>query len=276
MKKMLILGVSGLVGTAIAKECKDFFEVYGSYVSSTIKLPIKKQIQLHVGQIEKLRETIQSVKPDIVISCLRGEFSQQLEFHKELALQLVDSHTILYFFSTTNVFDGDFSRFHSEIDIPFAESDYGNYKIQAENIVREMLGERAVIIRIPSIWGKESLRMNIVKEGVQKNQVINVYRNLIRDNLLDTLLAKQLRFMIEKELKGIIHLRSVDKITEAEFYERLLLKLTGQTSQLKHISYGEPKTTYYFGLNSNRYDIPQQLQCTNDYIINELTKEEKF
>ncbi|MEY9975690.1 hypothetical protein ABH968_000634 [Lysinibacillus sp. RC79] len=36
-------------------------------------------------------------------------------------------------------------------------------------MLKQMLGERAIIIRIPAIWGKDSLRMNQVKQGIGNN-----------------------------------------------------------------------------------------------------------
>ncbi|MGM9988249.1 MAG: NAD-dependent epimerase/dehydratase family protein [Bacillaceae bacterium] len=74
MKKVLILGASGLVGKAIIEECKDAFDLYGTYCSSSTTLPNNKQFQLDIQQIDKGKELLRSIKPDIVISCLRGNY----------------------------------------------------------------------------------------------------------------------------------------------------------------------------------------------------------
>ena len=95
-----------------------------------------KQFQLEVREINKLVDIVSLIQPDIVISCLRGEFDQQLKFHKRIAEVLRNTKSRLYFFSTTNVFDGDFSKSHVETDPPIAESDYGKYKIECENSVK--------------------------------------------------------------------------------------------------------------------------------------------
>src|SRR6476620_12804465 len=107
VEKVLILGASGLVGKALIEELKDGFDLFGTYSSSLTSLPNEKQFQLEVQQIDKLKEILNSIQPDIVISCLRGEFDQQLKFHKELALELVNTRSRVYYVSTTNVFDGD-------------------------------------------------------------------------------------------------------------------------------------------------------------------------
>ncbi|WHY78634.1 sugar nucleotide-binding protein [Neobacillus sp. WH10] len=270
MQKILILGASGLVGKALIDEFTNEFALYGTYFSSLTSLPNDKQFQLEVKQIDKLKEIISTIKPDIVISCLRGEFDQQLRFHKELAKELQKNSSRVYYFSTTNVFDGDLSRSHTETDIPTAESDYGKFKINCENMLKEILDERVVIIRIPAIWGKNSPRWSLIKESIKNNTVIDVYSNLVCNNLLDVQLAKQLRFIIENDLKGIFHLGSVDMMTQGQFFEQIVSKLANEKSLLRNRLYQDKVDTFYFRLNSNRVDIPSSLQCTNQEIISYL------
>ncbi|MEH7081132.1 sugar nucleotide-binding protein [Neobacillus drentensis] len=270
MEKVLILGGSGLIGRALLDEFKDGFDLYGTYSTSVTSLPEEKQFQLEVHQIDKLKEIIQSIKPDIVISCLRGDFDQQLKLHKELALELQNTSSRVYYFSTTNVFDGDFSKPHTESDIPIAESDYGKFKIACENILKEILDERVIVIRIPAIWGKNSPRLNLIKESIKNNKTIDVYNNLVCNNLLDVQLAKQLHFIIESQLKGVIHLGTKDRMTQGQFFEQVISKLTSEKNILRYQSYQDKDVTYYFQLISNREDLPNFLQCTNEEVIGYL------
>lgn len=270
MEKVLILGASGLVGRALIDELKDGYDLYGTYGSSVTSLSDDKQFQLKVQQIDNLKEIIRSIKPDIVISCLRGDFDQQLKFHEELAMELRNKSSRVYYFSTTNVFDGNFSRPHTETDIPISESDYGNFKIESENMLKEILNERVMIIRIPAIWGKDSPRWNSIKESIKNNKVIDVYSNLVCNNLLDVLLAKQMRFIIENKLKGIFHLGSVDMMTQGQFYEKIISKLGSKKSILQYHLFQDNADTCYFTLKSNRNDIPMSLQSTNKDIITYL------
>jgi dTDP-4-dehydrorhamnose reductase len=270
MEKVLILGASGLVGRALIDELKDGYDLYGTYGSSVTSLSDDKQFQLKVQQVDNLKEIIRSIKPDIVISCLRGEFDLQLKFHKELAMELRNKGSRVYYFSTTNVFDGDFSRPHTETDILISESDYGNFKIECENMLKEILNDRVMIIRIPAIWGKDSPRWNAFKESIENNKVIDVFRNLVCNNLSDVLLAKQMRFIIENKLKGIFHLGSVDMMTQGQFYEKLISKLGSKKSILQYHLFQDNADTFYFTLKSNRNDIPMSLQSTNKDIITSL------
>jgi dTDP-4-dehydrorhamnose reductase len=270
MEKVLILGASGLVGRALVNEFKDRFDVYGTYSSTQTSLPDSKQLQLEISEIDKLKEFIQFIKPDIVISCLRGDFDQQLKFHKELAMELRKMGSRMYYFSTTNVFDGDLSKPHSEKDTPISESDYGKFKFECEKMLTEILDERLIIIRIPAIWGKDSPRWNEIKESIKNNKEIKVYSNLVCNNHLDILLAKQVRYIIENELKGIFHLGSLDLMTQAQFYEKVLSELDCEKSILSYNVYKNPADTGYFALKSDRDDVPETLHYTNKDIISNL------
>ncbi|WP_299739234.1 hypothetical protein [uncultured Rossellomorea sp.] len=46
MRKLLLFGASGLVGKALVEECKDSFDVFGTYATRPVDLPEEKQFQL--------------------------------------------------------------------------------------------------------------------------------------------------------------------------------------------------------------------------------------
>ncbi|WP_163100336.1 sugar nucleotide-binding protein [Peribacillus alkalitolerans] len=268
MKKVLILGASGLVGKAFINECSDVFELYGTYFSKGSTLPENKQFQLEVKDTEKIKELIQNIKPNYVISCLRGDFNEQLEFHRVLADELKDLQSRVYYFSTANVYDGDYSKHHTEKDQPVAQSDYGKFKIACEEILQSTLQERAIIIRIPMMWGTDSPRLNHLKESLANKDSVDVYTNLELNNLMDTMLAKQLRYIMENDLKGIFHLASEDMITHAEFIEELLKM--NQDATLRHHLFLDKEVKAYFGIRSVLQDFPDELKQTNQEIIENL------
>jgi dTDP-4-dehydrorhamnose reductase len=265
MKKVLILGASGLVGQAFTNECKDVFDLYGTYFSKGLTLPDEKQFHLEVKDTDKIKELIQVIQPDYVISCLRGDFNEQLEFHRVLAEELKNLQSRVYYFSTANVFDGDYSKHHTEKDQPVAQSEYGKFKIACEEILQSALQERAIIIRIPMMWGTDSPRMNHLKESLAKKESIDVYTNLELNNLMDTMLAKQLRYIIENEIKGIFHLSSEDMFMHSEFIEDLLKK--NQDATVRHHLFLDKEVKAYFGIRSMRQDLPDELKQTNQEII---------
>lgn len=270
MKKLLILGASGLVGKAIAKECAQDFDIYGTYFSTETNLADDKQFQLNIQDEEAMREILHAVQPDIIVSSLRGDFDKQFTFHQNLAEAIKNKATMLYYFSTTNVFDGDLSRHHSESDAPIADSDYGRFKMNCEAMLTQSLGNRSVIIRIPGIWGKNSPRMNNLKKNLETAEPIQAYSNLECSFLSDIHLARQLRYIVEHELTGIFHLGAVDMLKECTFIEELAGKLTTRDVNMQSNAYQDKETSYYFGLVSNRKDLPDDLNITNEEVISYL------
>ena len=273
MKKLLIIGASGLVGKALAKKCDKDFDVYGTYFTSATNLPDNKQFQMNIQEGEVLKKILNTVEPDIVISCLHGDFEQLLEFHRILAVELKNRSSLLYFLSTTNVFDGDLSRHHSEIDEPISKSEYGQYKINCEIMLQELMKDRAIIIRIPGIWGKNSPRFNILLRHIETNEPIKAYQNLECSFLTDVHLAKQLHFVLTNELRGIIHLTSKEKIIEAQFYEELIKKIASNQLAIQYTDYQDKEKIYFFGLDSSRNELPKNLKITNVEIIDYLAIE---
>lgn len=202
---------------------------------------------------------------------LYGDFEQLLAFHERLASGL-KNNSLLFFLSTTNVFDGDLSQHHSEIDEPISKSEYGQYKIQCENMLQQLLGERSIIIRIPGIWGKNSPRFNTLLKHIETNEPIKAYRNLECSFLSDVQLAKQLQFVLKNEVRGIIHLTSEDKVIESQFYERLIKSLSPNDVTIEYTTYKDPDKLYFFGLDSIRSDFPVTLKMNNTDILTYLTE----
>ncbi|MER2039351.1 MAG: sugar nucleotide-binding protein [Solibacillus sp.] len=271
MKKLLIIGVSGLIGKALAKKCENDFDVYGTYFTTATNLTHNKQFQMNIQDGEVLERILNNVEPDIVISCLHGDYEQLLEFHKLLAVELKRRSSLLYFLSTTNVFDGDLSRHHFETDEPISKSEYGNYKINCEIMFQNLLGERAIIIRIPGIWGKDSPRFNLLLHHIETNEPIKAYQNLECSFLSDEHLAKQLHFVLKNELRGIFHLTSDEKIIESQFYEELIKKIAPSGFSIQYTDYQEKEKLYFFGLDSNRNELPENLKINNLEIIDYLS-----
>ena len=269
MRKLLIIGASGLVGKALGEECKDQFDIYGTYSTRPTDLPEDKQYQLEMSEIEKVTDILQSIGPDAIVSCVRGDFDQQLEFHRKLALEVANTNCIVYYVSTANVFDADFTKHHTEIDTPKASSPYGQFKIACETLLQQALKDHAVIIRIPQVWGRQSPRLDSIKLGIEKNE-IEVYSNLECNHLSDVLLARQLKYILHHKHTGIFHLGAVDMLPHDRFIQQLVMNLTDKEIPFTYQLLQQPPATYYFGLKSVRNDMPKSLLKMNTDVIADL------
>ena len=217
----------------------------------------------------KLTYILDIIKPESVVSCLRGDFNTQLNLHIKIAEYLKENGGSLYFFSTTNVFDNDMSRPHYEDDFPNSVTDYGQYKIECENKIIDILHENACILRIPQVWGKNSPRMNKLLSSLHNNKEIVVYPKLFHNTNTDVMIAKQLCYIMDNKLKGIFHLVSEDIVNYRDFYNELIMRIGFNNTKVEENFEEEG----YFALLSKRNNVfPRQLRFTNKSVINYLTK----
>ena len=132
---ILVLGASGLAGSAMMEA----FQAEGHNVSGTCRTPTHTALlPFDLDQPQAIVPLLERVRPDVVVSCLRGEFSRQLEAHRLLAEFLSRHHGTLVYLSTANVFDGDLSRPHYEGDPPRPHSAYGQFKAACETLLQAL------------------------------------------------------------------------------------------------------------------------------------------
>ncbi|MBS4534894.1 sugar nucleotide-binding protein [Clostridium sp. D2Q-14] len=269
MHKVLILGGSGLVGSAIIKEMNKYsqFEVYSTYYQNPIILNQERNFKLDIEDSNNISSILNTLKPNIIVSCLRGDFNRQLIVHIKVAEYLKENGGSLYFFSTTNVFDSDFSRSHSEDDFTNSQTDYGQYKIECEKKMIELLHENACILRLPQVWGKNSPRMRELLNSLNNNKDVIIYPKLFYNTNTDVIIARQLCYIIENNLKGIFHLVSENIVNYKDFYYELITRLGFNDAKIKENFEEEG----YFALLSKRNnEFPKQLRFTNKEVINYL------
>ena len=266
-RRVLILGGSGLIGTAVTKEIDrdKTFEAYPTYYQNAIS--DTQGVLFNMEEPYSIYGILETIGPEIIVSCLRGDFNKQLSVHMNLAEYLKVKGGRLYFFSTANVFDNDLSKPHDEDDVPDTQTEYGQYKIECENKIRETLGDRAYILRIPQVWGKNSMRMNQLLRCLAGNEEIVVYPNLYYNTNTDIMIARQVLHIIKKGLRGIFHLAADDIINYKDFYVKLIKGLGFDTANMRE----DDGDAGYFAIVSKRIDeFPEQLRSNNQSVIKYL------
>lgn len=271
MKKVLVLGGSGLLGKAIINEINKFkeYEIYATYFEGLMPLNEDRSFKLSVEDSANIGNILNTIKPQSVISCLRGDFNKQLVLHTSVAEYLKETNGKLYFFSTTNVFDNKLSKPHYEDDIPNSCSDYGQYKIECEKRMIEILQDNACILRIPQVWGKDSPRMKLLLNSLINNEEVVVYPKLFCNTNTDIMIAKQLCYIIEHKLKGIFHLAAQDITNYKDFYHELI---TGLGFNNVRIQDNFEEEGYFVLLSKRNNEFPDKLRLMNKSVVHYLIK----
>lgn len=224
-KKILILGGSGFIGSAIYKELCNYFDTYATYCSSAGAFEDNKQFIRYDMQEDDIYQLLEKVRPQIIISALRGNFSAQVQAHQHIVEYLVKNDCKLYFLSSANVFDA-YSKFPSyEHDKTLSESVYGRLKIRIENMLLRLPKSKMAILRVPMVFGNSSPRVKEMKKFIWNNEPIEVFPNLIINVITDYKLTQQIHYLINRNKSGIFHLGSYDLVHHEDFIKDILERI---------------------------------------------------
>lgn len=263
-KRILILGASGFIGNAIYKELCNYFNTYGTYCHSTVYSSNGQFLQYDLREDDIFR-ILEHVRPDFIISALRGEFAAQILAHQHIMEYLAQHDTKLYFVSSANVFDA-YSKFPSyEYDKTLSESVYGRLKIKIENMMLRQPKEKCAILRVPMVFGNTSPRVKEIKTQLENNEPIEVFPNLIVNVTNDDRLTQQIHYLINRDKTGIFHLGSKDLIQHEEFIKEVIQKLGNFHPILKRV-YTTNEDRYLAALPKHN-KLPKNLRIKYQEII---------
>lgn len=263
-KKILILGASGFVGNAIYKELCSYFDTYGTYYSNK-SFATNKQFYRYDLEEDDIFQILEQVRPDIVISSLRGNFPAQIQAHQHLMEYLTKTNARLYFISSANVFDA-YSKFPSyEYDKTLSVSVYGRLKIKIENMMMRLPKKKMAILRVPMVFGNSSPRIKEIKENIENNEPIEVFPNLIINVTNDDRLTQQIHYLINRNKTGIYHLGSSDLIQHEEFIKEVIEHLGNYHPVYKRV-YTTNEDRYLAALPKDNI-LPKNLRVSYQEII---------
>lgn len=270
--KILIFGASGYAGKCIKKTLENKFNnIYGTYRTSIdLYLNDNSMHQYVLGDEKQLLKILEKINPDVIITCFTGEFLKQMEAYIRIGKFLVEKNGKIIFLSSSNVFDGALEKTHFEADKPIAVSDYGKFKIECEILLKNLLGDNAIIVRIPEIWGRDCPRILKLTSDAKNGNQISSYGNIFVNYTTNKQIAEWISYMIEYELNGIFHIGTTDIYEYFQFQKELIQSLHLEEPSFS-IKYEEEKK--FQAVLPSRKEIPESMQiCVKD-IIGFLTNE---
>ncbi|MCG2459552.1 sugar nucleotide-binding protein [Flavobacteriaceae bacterium F89] len=263
--RILILGASGFIGNALYKELCSYFDTYGTYFSARGSYRDNHQFIRYDLQEDDIFEVLDKVRPNLIISALRGDFGSQIQAHQHLS-EYIERHPCkIFFLSSANVFDA-YSKYPSyEHDKTLSESIYGRLKIKIENMLLRLPDEKIGILRIPMVFGNTSPRIKELRNVLESKEPIEVFPNLILNVTNDDRLSQQIHYLINRDKSGIYHLGSVDLVHHEDLIQELV----------KKIGIFNPVYKRIFTTNDDRYlavlpktnKLPKNLQIKYQEII---------
>jgi dTDP-4-dehydrorhamnose reductase len=221
-RKILILGGSGFIGHALYKELCNYYDTYGTYCTARRAFEDNQQYIQYDMREDDIVVLLEKIKPQIIISALRGDFGAQVQAHQHLIEYVRDHECRIYFLSSANVFDA-YSKYPSyEHDKTLSESIYGRLKIKIENMLLRLPKEKYGILRLPMVFGNNSPRVKEIKSAIWNNEAVEVFPNLIINVIHDDKLTQQIHYLINRNKSGIYHLGSTDLVHHDDFIREMV------------------------------------------------------
>jgi len=267
-QRILILGASGFIGQALYKELCGYFRTFGTYCRDNYAFNKNQHYFQYNIEEDDIFEILNIVKPTIIISAIRGNFSAQIITHQHITEYIIANNSKLIFLSSANVFDA-YSKFPSyENDKTLSHSMYGHFKIKIENMLLRLPKQYYTIIRLPMVFGAQSPRIQEIKFHIKEKIPFEVFPNLIMNVTTDTKVTQQIHYLINRNKKGIFHLGSEDLVHHDDFIKEIIASLNIKNPLLKQVY--TTNDDRYLAVLSKENKLPKHLQLLSQEILTEL------
>ena len=260
-KNILVLGASGTAGSAIFRRLS---RCAGWAVTGTCCMARpegRAMVRFSLEQPASICSLLETVRPALVVSALRGDFEKQLAAHALAADYLREHGGKIIYLSTANVFDAHMERPHYETDPRASASTYGQFKIQCEDLLQSRLGSRAVILRLPFVWGKHSPRMQAVQAGCRAGE-LEVYTGLSSNHAADVQIAEWVEWIIREDQGGVFHVGTTDVVPYQAFLERIIAAAGMKPPRLV-----QQESPGILAVLSSRTDLPASLSWDSGQLV---------
>ncbi|MGH4123616.1 MAG: dTDP-4-dehydrorhamnose reductase family protein [Clostridium sp.] len=249
MKKVLVLGATGMAGHMISSYFKTLSEKYVVYdICHTVKLE-ENSIILDIHDLNLLNTIIVELNPDIIINSIgilnknaEDDPSNTIFINSYLPRYLEEgfknTNIKLIHLSTDCVFSGDAGNY-SEISVPDGKDLYAKTKILGEINNNKDLTVRTSIIG-PELKHKGT---GLLHWFMKQNATVIGYSKVIWSGVTTLELGKCLDLMIENDLSGLYNLTSKASISKYEllkivnsvFDKNILIESFGQIENDKSL-----------------------------------------
>ena len=270
MKRILILGASGFIGNALYKELCSYFDTHGTYHSNSDNFESNHQFHQFDMNSENIELVLENLKPNIIISAVRGDFDSQVHLHFSIIKYLINKNAKLIFISSANVFDA-FTNFPSyEYDKTLSLSVYGRFKIKIENALLRLPNHLYNIVRLPMVFGQNSPRVREIRQILDLNESLEVFPNVVINATEISKVTQQIHYIINRDKEGVYHLGSTDLTHQKDFIEEICEGLGYENPLFKNVY--DSNYDRFLAVLPKDNRLPENLEITIQQVIEASTK----
>jgi len=232
MKKILILGGSGLTGSILVAMAVKDFNVCATYLSNPISVSGCEFVQLDITSRENVFSLMGRLAPDVVVHTVgiasvdfcETNPKEAWRIHVEATKNIADAckrvGSKLIFMSTDFVFDGEKDRYAEE-DKPNPISVYAETKLEAEKVIQSADIDYAIVR--PAViygWHPKSRFLNWVLQKLVKKEKVSVFIDQYSCPTLVYNLAEAILALAKTDKTGIYHTVGGSCVNRYEFAKK--------------------------------------------------------
>jgi dTDP-4-dehydrorhamnose reductase len=228
--RLLITGISGLLGLNVAVRARARFTVSGCYAAHPVVLPGVETAAVDVRSADGFRRFVERVRPDVVVHTVGMSSVDTCESDPGLAQELnVDAAQVvaraaraagarLVHVSTDHLFDGE--RAYRREDDPLAPMNaYAKTKAEAEAVVLREHPEALVVRTNFYGWGT-SVRMSFsdwILRALHAGEPLTMFTDVYFSPLFVDDLTDATFTLLERGVGGVVNVAGGERLSKYEF-----------------------------------------------------------
>jgi len=255
-KKLLIFGISGLLGSKLAKLAMDY-EVFGTFNQRSTQIENAILSKLDISDFEQIDDLFNEIKPDFVINTTALHNVDYCEKNPDESF-LINSKVVktiqenctkigstFVHLSTDYVFDGKQKTPYTETDVPSPLSIYGKSKLEGEGFV----SENHCVIRPSVIYGWNSVELSDKTSSsgksinfamwllskLHKVEDLKIVNDQFTTSTLADSLAEAILTIIKNPKAGIYHVSGLSCESRFEFAIKLAKEFGYDYSKIQSV-----------------------------------------
>jgi len=234
--KVLITGISGMLGVDLYKTLREEYEVVGldlkDFPSTSLSSPPLHKADITDGH--GVRELFRQLAPDFVIHTAAYTDVDGCEKNpdrahrvnalgtRNIALICQEKNIPLVYVSTDFVFDGKKNYPYAELDEPHPLNVYGRSKLAGENYIRSLL-EGYFIVRTSWLYGQHGKNfVETILRLAEEKEVLTVVGDQVGSPTYSRDLAQEMKKLASGSSYGIYHITNSGSCNWYEFAREIL------------------------------------------------------